>query len=383
MNKRYGLPVAVVIMVIAVLFSGPALAAEIYITCDAVQGFQFDPSQTTPVGHLTYLKIGDTEFVSDLAVVNPEDLAGDHLSVAGVMEDIYWEGGYAAPIHFTARLSTANKNTVAVLLHTAMSNTRVQVRFDVYDYDVTDGKYYNAFHTNTVTVAGYIESSGGDLQINVDMEEAMDVVSPANFSFFLNVASDDIASHELHLAVSVSDKLVKQWGITSSPAPDISTSITTMDFGTVEAGQTPSRTITVYNDGTGDLNIGVVGLSDPLEAPYLITANTCSGQSLSSSGTCAVTVTFHEPVVSAAVVLPTAGGLGVLACGLVFAGGPSRRSQLLIVLAVMAISAMALLSCGGGNPQDTPNMVEYTGSFDIPSNDPDSSTVTVDVVGWR
>jgi hypothetical protein len=377
MNMKNGFPLTVVILVVAVLMGSTSLAADTVIDCDVVHGFNFSPSETATVGHLTYLKLGSKELDSDLDITNPEDPAGDKLKVTGVMDDIYWDNTVIGAVQFTARLSTLNRDTVAALTHTVTSGTRVLLQFNVYDYDVGEGKYFKAFHTNSVTVAGYIESQGGDLQITIDHDQAADVVSPVNFPFQLNVAADDIAVHDLHLAGSVSDKLAKQWGIASSPVPDISTSMTTMDFGTVGAGQTPSQVLTVYNDGTADLDIGIAGQANPLEAPYLITADTCSSQALSPGDSCAITVAFNEPVVSAAVLFPTAGGLGLLACGLVFAG--SRHRQVLVLLLAMTLSAAALVSCGGSSSE----AVQYTGDFDIPCNDPDSPTMTIEVVGER
>ena len=383
MNTRIILRVTVIIIVTAVSFSGPVSAAELSINCDVVQGFNFSPGQTTPVGHLTYLKIGGTTFASDLDVTDPEDPVGDSMGVAGVMDDIYWAGGPSYPIQFTVRLSTANKNIATVLTHTELASTEVLFRYNAYDYDAGQGRYYKAFHTNSVTLAGYIESSGGDLQIFIDTDQASDVMSPANFAFTLSVMPANVAQ-VLHRAVSVGSLWTSPWGVAAGNGPDIYTSVTTIDFGTVGAGQTPSRILTVYNDGDSDLIIGTVGLSNPIDAPFLITSDTCTSQAISPGENCAITVTFDEPLMTALMAVTAAGGLGVLVAGLLFTGGPTRRRQMMVLILAISISGMTLISCGGGSSSNEGvTKVEYAGDFDIPSNDPDSATVIVEVVGER
>ncbi len=48
--------------------------------------------------------------------------------------------------------------------------------------------------------------------MSIDMDQSMEVVSPKNFNFNLGVMPQDIAM-EIHLAVSVTDKFVKKWGV--------------------------------------------------------------------------------------------------------------------------------------------------------------------------
>ena len=113
---------------------------------------------------------------------------------------------------------------------------------------------------------------------------------------------------------------------TPVPSPNItvSDSVTpdndhTIPFGSVTDGSSSDETVTVTNAGTADLDIGTV--TSPA-APFTLMINNCSGQTLAPGGTCTVTVRFS----------------------------PSAETT-------------------------------YTGSFGIPSNDPDTATVTVSVSG--
>jgi outer membrane protein OmpA-like peptidoglycan-associated protein len=95
-------------------------------------------------------------------------------------------------------------------------------------------------------------------------------------------------------------------------------------FGDVDlSAAAVDQTVTVTNDGSGDLVIGVLGTGNPLAAPFSIAAgSTCSGATLAPAATCTIVVRFD----------PTA----------------------------------------EGNVSD---------SFSIPSNDPDEATVTMAVSG--
>jgi hypothetical protein len=114
-------------------------------------------------------------------------------------------------------------------------------------------------------------------------------------------------------------------GGTTPPAPNIvvtdsvvSNSDLLVPFGTVILNSTSDQTVTVTNTGTADLIIGTI--AGPA-APFSITT-TCSNQAIAPGGTCTETVQFA----------PTETG-------------------------------------------------SFNGSFDIPSNDPDTPTITVAISG--
>lgn len=187
--------------------------AETSFSCDVSQGFNFQKDAQDLVGHISKLKIGDKDMAVDLGVTNPEDLAGDKIKVVGVASDIYWEGGFAEPIQFTCQVSNANKKTLAILTNTEMSNTTVEFAFEIYDYDPDEKKYYKAFHTDGKAIKGLVQKSGGSLSIAISTDQSMEVISPNNFTLSLGVMPED-TEQETHLAFSVSDKLVKRWGVT-------------------------------------------------------------------------------------------------------------------------------------------------------------------------
>jgi len=63
-------------------------------------------------------------------------------------------------------------------------------------------------------------------------------------------------------------------------------------FGTVNLSTASTRTVTIGNDGTVNLVIGQIGQANQLIGPFAI-ADSCSGKSIAPSQTCVFTVEFH------------------------------------------------------------------------------------------
>ncbi|MCG7537079.1 MULTISPECIES: hypothetical protein [Pseudoalteromonas] len=186
--------------------------ASTNLACSVEQGFNFQKDAQIQVGHITSLKIGDKEYKKDLAVTVPTDISGDKVKVVGVISNIFWEGGHADPIMFGCRISTDNKESSVLLQHTSMSDTSVSFSFVIYDYDPKEKKFYPNFHTNETDLNGLVAKNGGELDFGVDLDQADDVVSPKNFSFFLGVMPTE-EEQEAHFAVNTSAKFVKKWGV--------------------------------------------------------------------------------------------------------------------------------------------------------------------------
>jgi Tol biopolymer transport system component len=110
--------------------------------------------------------------------------------------------------------------------------------------------------------------------------------------------------------------------LTVQSLADISVSPTSHDFGAVAIGVSSPRTFTVSNNGSANLVIGTVAVTDPIAAPFSISDDTCSNQAIAPGGSATLTVWFS----------PTAKG-------------------------------------------------SFSDSFDIPSNDPDTSSVAVTLTG--
>jgi len=158
------------------------------------------------------------------------------------------------------------------------------------------------------------------------------------------------------------------------PNPSISLSVAALDFASTPGG----RSITVTNTGTV-LAIGAIASADPLAPPFSITADTCSNTVLPHLGTCSITVDFDPATVAA---VPKTGaffaGMGLLFFGAAITGS-RRRRQFVITLLILAALGGFLSSCSGSSGGRTP--VNYSDTFDVPSNDPVNPSVTVLVSG--
>ena len=76
------------------------------------------------------------------------------------------------------------------------------------------------------------------------------------------------------------------------PLPKIGVAPNPVAFGAITSGISSSMTITVANSGNANLIIGSIASGDPVSAPFSITADGCSGMSVAPAGTCTLTVRF-------------------------------------------------------------------------------------------
>ncbi len=189
--------------------------ADLSFSCSIDQGFNFHPDAQDYVGHLTTLKIGGVEIKANLEVTNPAESTGDNVPVVGVLSDIFWGGGFAEGINFSAQVNVNNKTELAKLQHSDLSNTEVTFSFNVYAYDQAAKKFYLAFHSNETDLEGLVEKHGSELNFNIEMDPSPEVANPLNFTLTLGVMPKELAQ-EVHVAVSDTDKFVKQWGVTVS-----------------------------------------------------------------------------------------------------------------------------------------------------------------------
>lgn len=210
--KGFGIMVLLLTILLLPVFNAPLFGAQSGYSCSVQQGFNFEKNEQVIVGHITYLKIGGKELKADISVTDPENVRIKR-KVFGVLSAVYWNGGYADPVQFSLQISTDNKNTIAAMQHKSLSNTEVEVEFNVYDYDPKAKKYFKAFHSNNVRLKGLIQKSGGELAFRVNMDQNMEVVSPKNYTLSIGVMPQDIFQN-INLAVSVSNKWVKAWGVT-------------------------------------------------------------------------------------------------------------------------------------------------------------------------
>jgi hypothetical protein len=244
-----------------------------------------------------------------------------------------------------------------------------------------------------------------------------------------------------------SNEVNKTLPIQSQPLPEITAtdSVAPVDdlqipFGNITSGNLSDKTITIRNDGNADLAIGSVALANPLAAPFSIVSDTCSGQNILPADTCTITARFapnstgvfsdsfnipsNDPDESQVTMNISGTGIAVQVSDIAVTDSVSPASDLQIPFGdltegnslnqtvTVANTGNATLELGGiaqENPLAAPFSIvndtcsgrnispassctvtigfmptsvgTYSDSFNIPSNDPDESQVTVNING--
>ncbi|WP_177421177.1 choice-of-anchor D domain-containing protein [endosymbiont of Lamellibrachia barhami] len=111
-----------------------------------------------------------------------------------------------------------------------------------------------------------------------------------------DIPSDDAdeATVTINLAGTGTVALVPDITVTDSvvPAEDLQ-----VPFGNVIEGVSSDQIVTITNDGTADLILGQIAQANPLAAPFSILNDTCSAQTLTPAASCTLTVRFAPTVI--------------------------------------------------------------------------------------
>jgi hypothetical protein len=190
-------------------------AKGISIRANVSQAFNFHKEEQTPIGHITSLSIAGEKFKNSLTVQNPTKIeSGPDEKVVGVISNIRWNGGQSDPIIFTCQVTAENREKAAILTHTKLSNTEVELAFNLYEFDIDSAQvgYYRSFYTSEQGIKGEIEKNSGMLEFEIDMDPSPEVPSPRNYELYLSVMPSDTNAYLLELALSKSSSFKKPWG---------------------------------------------------------------------------------------------------------------------------------------------------------------------------
>jgi hypothetical protein len=179
---------------------------------DVSQAFNFHKEEQTPIGHITSLSIAGQKFKNNLTVQNPTKIeSGPNEKVVGIITAIRWDGGQTDPITFTCQVTTENRKIAAIQTHSRLSNAKVELAFNVYEFD--KDAYYRSFYTSEQGIQGEIEKNSGELEYEMEMEPSSEVPSPRNYELYLSIMPSDANEYLLNLATSKSNAFKKPWGI--------------------------------------------------------------------------------------------------------------------------------------------------------------------------
>lgn len=179
--------------------------------CDVYQGFNFKKDKQTTVGFVTSIKIGDVQLTADTKVKDPLAPTTD-LSVVAVLNHAMWETGVTDAVYLAGQISTANRQSVALL--TIMDLTKIEVlfKFTTYEYDPLQKKYFKCLDKDDAELKGLVEKNGQDLNLSVADDASTEVQSPINFSFQIGIKPQPVAQ-TIHISTGEGKNVVKAWGI--------------------------------------------------------------------------------------------------------------------------------------------------------------------------
>ena len=107
----------------------------------------------------------------------------------------------------------------------------------------------------------------------------------------LKITTDDPDTPELNLTINAAGR--------DKPAPGIALetrdgeAVSGLNFGQVKAGDHIVTSLTVRNKGSVDLVVNAVAASNPLLAPFQLSADQCSGKSLPPGAACTIDITLQ------------------------------------------------------------------------------------------
>lgn len=123
--------------------------------------------------------------------------------------------------------------------------------------------------------------------------------SVGSFSDSLDIPSNDTTTPAVTVSVSGNGvaALVPNINVTDSVAPASDRSV---PFGSIAVGGQANQTVTVANTGNADLVLGQLGAANPLAVPFSVVNDNCSGQTVAPAGNCSFGLRF-EPLIAGAV----------------------------------------------------------------------------------
>lgn len=181
---------------------------------DIYQGYNYKKDKQTPVGFITKMTIGDTTVTADQTCKDPTNPTQD-LKVVAVLSDVLWQTGVTDAVYLSGQVSTANRQSVALMVYNTLVNINVVFQFSVYDYDPLAKKYFLAFHSNSTDMNGLLEKRGDELNLSVADDASVEVQSPENYAISVGIKPQPSAQ-ALHIATGDQKNVVKSWGLAVS-----------------------------------------------------------------------------------------------------------------------------------------------------------------------
>jgi hypothetical protein len=121
--------------------------------------------------------------------------------------------------------------------------------------------------------------------ISVTFAPAAEVtVEPGDATLTVEYTDADGSQRSLAVALTAEGSI--------TPTPNLALEPASIDFAPVEVDATDQTTLGLSNSGSADLVISAINSTQTADAPFAITAETCSGTTLAPNATCTVDISF-------------------------------------------------------------------------------------------
>lgn len=180
---------------------GRRVFRTVELSCDTKYAYHQYHDSKTRIGHLVKLSFpaSDRELVADTAVFDPEN-PERKLNVAGVIEEMTWDGDANDPISICFCLSPQNKALFQEALTLMPRKTEVEAEWVVYDYDYQTGKYFKRFYTEKKPLKFFI-TENHTIYFREDPDR--DTTNPVNFRMGMDLTPrKDVGTQEVTYSFS-------------------------------------------------------------------------------------------------------------------------------------------------------------------------------------
>ena len=182
--------------------------------CDIHQEMNWVKGHVATVGYVNALTIGGTTLSANLTNLWDPIANEGTMSVVGVMEYAFWEGGAISPISLSFAVDNSNQVTILNLLSAGLSNTVTSIQFTIYNFDqaVSPPCFYQTFWSDGASMNGMIAQQGTVLALEIERVMRPDIISPSLYNCHLSLAPTPGSVQPLYMANSSTSKYVSVFG---------------------------------------------------------------------------------------------------------------------------------------------------------------------------
>ena len=247
------------------------------VTCTKTYDATITAPGCTPTN--SGLAPGDSAVYSEAYTTKDAGTANKVLTPSVVITDGAAGANYTVtPVNFNT--GTINKKPLTITARDAVKPFGTVLTFFGSEYDITSGSLAGSDKLSSVTLT----SNGAPADAAPTTYPIVASAPTGNQNFVTNYATTYVNGT---LTVT-------------PPGPAFSPSPASRDYGLVKSGVTsPAQTFTITNTGGLDLTLGAVTLTGTGKSQFVLSNDTCSGQTLAANGACTIAAAFKPTSVGA------------------------------------------------------------------------------------